>query len=142
MKQFSLIVGLLCLSLGLLFGQLDLVGMVQKVSANHGRAHSFVLPPFRAFYTVGLTQYYPYQQTLDRAQLHMMPFDVNGDGLQDLVYQSDGDGGLSLVVSNSALNGPRTYRWQQEVWINNGNGFDKVTFCTYLTLQEYEANCL
>jgi hypothetical protein len=139
MKRFSFIMGVFVLCLGLLLGQLDLVGMVQRVSASHGRLHSFVLPAFKRVYQTGVVL----QDHSQFAYMHLNAshIDVNGDGLLDMVYQNDKPMGYAQGYPYQFFTqGVGT--WYQEVWLNNGVGYDQGNVCSYGTRQEYDSSCL
>jgi hypothetical protein len=115
----------------------------------------YVLPAFEAFYGQGYAEQYSGNIT---SFVHLLPVlvDINGDGLNDIVFQGNilwpsvnvGDllGNYASERQNYNLalvsaRGQNTF-WRQRVRLNTGDGFRLVSECQYSTQQEYETNCL
>jgi hypothetical protein len=132
-----------------------LIGGVAAVYANQVQNPSYVLPAFEALYQHG---YIEPNSGSNPGLLHLQPvlMDINGDGLNDMVFQGNilepapnldsflGNYASRLDDYNIAIvfaRGVNTL-WRQRVRLNTGNGFQLVSKCEYSTQQEYESNCL
>jgi hypothetical protein len=138
MKKISLFIGIFSLAVGFLLGQLNIVGMVQRVSAigNSSFIPMGTIPMNSRLGTAYKTHPIPY--ALPRAvfaQTYAVGggyayspsyVDINGDGLVDMMYSAPS--GLD--------NSSNSVSWFQMVALNNGEGFDVVYTCMERRIQE------
>jgi hypothetical protein len=134
MKKVLIAIGFLCINIAVVV----IVQHIQQfpvAKATPPVPGTYVLPFQQPVYQTGIPRWTGLQRLyVNGSQIGPVRVDVNGDGLIDQLFQANHTG---LYSYNSG-----TATWHQIVHLNDGKRMIEVVSCSYLTLQQYEQNCV